>query len=96
MICVEIEVDDDGSIAVGVVPQAMESAEEPGQVPGAPAQPPMPGAAPAEDREKKYLQPAASIDDALAKAKQLLAGGGNAAAAPGALWNQAKQDRAAR
>lgn len=96
MICVEIEVDDDGSVAVGVVPQAMEAAEEPGKVlsTGAPSGPAPQGPAP-EDQEKQYLQPAASIDEALAKAKQLLASGG-APEAPGALWDQAKRDRAAR
>jgi hypothetical protein len=69
-ICVEIEVDDDGTIAVGVVPQSEEATEDKGE----PNSGEQPGQGEAD--EKQYLEPVRSIDEALAKAKELLAGAG--------------------
>ena len=41
---------------------------------------------------KDYMQPAASVDEALAKAKEAL--GGAAAQSPDDQWNQVQKDRA--
>lgn len=51
-ICVEIEVDDQGKVSVGIDPEQK------------------------EPNDNANMQPAASIDEALAKAKQLLSQGG--------------------
>lgn len=49
-VCVEIEVDDQGQVKVGVDPEQQEQGD------------------------KSYMQPAQSVDAALAQAKQLLSG----------------------
>lgn len=61
MKCVEIEVDDQGQVTVGLCP--------PDEGQNGPE-----GSQQEESAEKDYMQPAANVDDALAKAKQLLSG----------------------
>ncbi len=98
-VTVQIEVEDDGSVTVGQPPEdsGAEGATPSGSMPGG-----MPmgtmmasggtGASGSEEKaDKSFMQPAASIDDALQKARAILTQG--QPEAQGNIWDRVKRDK---
>lgn len=84
-ISVLIEVEDDGSVTVGTPP------EESG-VDG--SRPAMGGMMSEEQSDKSFMQPVGSVDEALAKAKDILSGAQQPEGqAQGNMWDRVKRDR---